>query len=63
MHHIKLEKKKYNILNNTEIILDGRIEYRDIKWNEKTKRWNKGCSYYFASVGRRYYDLDPSLNN
>ena len=41
--------------------LDGRIEYRDIKWNEKTKRWNKGCSYYFASVGRRHYDLDPSF--
>ena len=41
--------------------LDGRIEYKDIKWNEETKRWNKGCSYYFASVGRRHYDLDPSF--
>ena len=41
--------------------LDGRIEYKDIKWNEETKRWNKGCSYYYASIGRRYYDLDRSL--
>ena len=41
--------------------LDGRIEYRDIKWNEQTKRWNKGCSYYYASIGRRHYDLDPSF--
>jgi hypothetical protein len=40
--------------------LDGRIEYKDIKWNEETKRWNKGCSYYFASVGQRYYNLDRS---
>jgi len=38
--------------------LDGRIEYKDIKWNEQTKRWNKGCSYYYASVGQRHYDLD-----
>ena len=41
--------------------LDGRIEYKDIKWNEQTKRWNKGCSYYYASVGQRYYDLDRSF--
>ena len=41
--------------------LDGRIEYKDIKWNKETKRWNKGCSYYYASIGRRYYDLDRSL--
>ena len=41
--------------------LDGRIEYKDIKWNEQTKRWNKGCSYYYASVGQRHYDLDPSF--
>jgi len=41
--------------------LDGRIEYKDIKWNKETKRWNKGCSYYYASIGRRHYDLDPSL--
>ena len=41
--------------------LDGRIEYRDIKWNKETKRWNKGCSYYYASIGRRHYDLDPSF--
>ena len=41
--------------------LDGRIEYKDIKWNEQTKRWNKGCSYYYASVGQRHYDLDRSF--
>ena len=41
--------------------LDGRIEYKDIKWNEETKRWNKGCSYYYASIGRRYFDLDRSF--
>ena len=39
----------------------GRTSYKDIKWNEETKRWNKGCSYYYASIGRRYYDLDPSF--
>jgi len=39
----------------------GRVQYRDIKWNEKTKRWNKGESYYFASVGQRRYYLDPSF--
>jgi len=39
----------------------GRVQYRDIKWNEKTKRWNKGVSYYFASVGQRRYYLDPSF--
>ena len=38
-----------------------RTSYRDIKWNKQTKRWNKGCSYYYASIGRRYYDLDRSL--
>jgi len=41
--------------------LDGRIEYKDIKWNEETKRWNKGCSYYYASIGQRHYDLDRSF--
>ena len=41
--------------------LDGRIEYKDIKWNEQTKRWNKGCSYYYASIGQRHYDLDRSF--
>jgi len=35
--------------------------YKDINWNEKTKRWNKGCSYYYSSVGQRYYDLDRSF--
>ena len=39
----------------------GRVQYRDIKWNEETKRWNKGVSFYFASVGQRRYYLDPSL--
>jgi hypothetical protein len=38
-----------------------RVRYRDIKWNEQTKRWNKGCSYYYASIGQRYYDLDRSF--
>ena len=41
--------------------LDGRIEYKDIKWNKETKRWNKGCSYYYASIGQRHYDLDRSF--
>ena len=35
--------------------------YKDIKWNEKTKRWNKGCPYYYSSIGQRHYSLDPSL--
>ena len=33
----------------------------EIKWNEETKRWNKGCSYYFHSIGQRGYYLDPSF--
>ena len=42
--------------------LDGRIEYRTILWNEKTKRWNKDrYDYYFYSIGQRKYYLDPSL--
>ena len=36
-------------------------EYKDIKWNEQTKRWNKGQSFYFASIGKRTYYLDPSV--
>jgi|TARA_B110000285_G_scaffold156038_1_gene174116 hypothetical protein len=35
--------------------------YVDIKWNEKTKRWNKGNEHYRSSVGERYYDLDKSF--
>ena len=38
-----------------------RTSYKDIKWNEETKRWNKGCSYYYASIGQRHYDLDRSF--
>lgn len=37
------------------------VEYKDIKWNEQTKRWNKGQSFYFASIGKRTYYLDPSV--
>jgi hypothetical protein len=33
----------------------------DIRWNEKTRRWNKGASYWYHSIGQRHYDLDPSL--
>lgn len=35
--------------------------YKDIIWNEKTKRWNKGSSYFYSSVGQRSFSLDPSL--
>lgn len=41
--------------------LDGRIEYKDIKWNDRTKRWNKGTPYYYHCIGQRRYSLDPSL--
>ena len=41
--------------------LNGRIEYKDIKWNKQTKRWNKGQSFYFASIGQRTYYRDPSV--
>ena len=37
------------------------IDWVDIKWNETTKRWNKGVSYYYHSIGERRYHLDPSV--
>ena len=37
------------------------IDWVDIKWNDQTKRWNKGTSYYYHSIGQRGYYLDPSL--
>ena len=37
------------------------IDWVDIKWNETTKRWNKGTPYYYHSIGERRYSLDPSL--
>ena len=37
------------------------IDWIDIKWNEETKRWNKGVSYYYHSIGKRTYSLDPSF--
>ena len=37
------------------------IDWVDIKWNEDTKRWNKGTSYYYHSIGQRRYSLDPSF--
>ena len=33
----------------------------DIKWNETTKRWNKGESCFYSYVGERSYHLDPSF--
>jgi len=58
----KTEEKKYKYLEQYRNHgLDGRIEYRDIKWNEQTKRWNKGEPYYYSSVGQRRYFLDPSF--
>ena len=35
--------------------------WKDIKWNEDTKRWNKGTPYWYHSVGERRYSLDPSF--
>ena len=37
------------------------IDWVDIKWNEQTKRWNKGVSYYYHSIGQRRYYNDPSF--
>mgnify|MGYP004242288369 CR=1 FL=1 len=37
------------------------IVWKDIKWNELTKRWNKGSSYWYHSIGKRRYSLDPSF--
>jgi hypothetical protein len=37
------------------------ISWVDIKWNDKSKRWNKGTSYYYHSIGKRRYYLDPSF--
>ncbi len=41
-------KKHYNV-------------WKDIKWNQLTKRWNKGDSYWYHSIGERHYRLDPSF--
>ena len=39
---------------------DGRISYKTIVWNDKTNRWNKDrYDYYYYSVGKRNYHLDP----
>ena len=35
--------------------------WKDIKWNEETKRWNKGTSYWYHSIGQRHYHLDTSV--
>ena len=35
--------------------------YKDIIWNKETKRWNKGSPYFYSSVGKRSYSLDPSF--
>ena len=37
------------------------IKWVDIIWNNETKRWNKGVSYYYHSIGQRSYHLDPSF--
>jgi len=37
------------------------IKWVDIRWNEETKRWNNGVSYYHHSIGKRRYSLDPSF--
>ena len=50
--------EQYETIKYTATVV---FAYRDIKWNKETKRWNKGVSYYFASVGQRHYDLDPSF--
>ena len=36
------------------------VYWADIRWNEKTKRWNKGVEYYYHSIGQRRYYNDPS---
>jgi hypothetical protein len=35
--------------------------WKDIKWNEDTKRWNKGVSYWYHCIGERRDHLDPSF--
>tara|TARA_B100001059_G_scaffold230309_1_gene264336 strand:- start:534 stop:1001 length:468 start_codon:yes stop_codon:yes gene_type:complete len=35
--------------------------WKDIKWNEKTRRWNQGDSYWYHSIGYRHKELDPSV--
>ena len=47
--------------NKTSLRGETYESYVDIKWNEKTRRWNKGCSYYYHSIGQRRYDLDRSF--
>ena len=37
------------------------VAWVDIKWNDQTKRWNKGTSYYYHSIGQRRYYNDPSF--
>ena len=35
--------------------------WKDIKWNEDTKRWNKGSPYWYHCIGERHDHLDPSI--
>ena len=53
--HYLIQKEKLD-LNNTPY-----LTWVEIKWNNKTKRWNKGVSYYYHSIGQRRYYNDPSF--
>jgi len=59
----KNRKNVHYLIQEEKIDLSG-FPYKkwvDIRWNEKTKRWNKGVEYYYHSIGRRNSYLDPSL--
>lgn len=59
----KNEKNVHYLIQKEKIDLSGfpYTKWVEIKWNKETKRWNKGESYYFHSIGQRGYYLDPSL--
>lgn len=53
--HYLIQKEKLDHNNRSY------ISWVEIKWNEQTKRWNKGEKYFYHSVGKREYHLDPSF--
>ena len=59
----KNEKYVYYLIQEQKLDQNKKtyIDWIDIKWNEETKRWNKGVSYYYHSIGKRTYSLDPSF--
>ena len=59
----KNEKDVHYLIQKEKWAHNGKhlVYWTDIRWNEKTKRWNKGNDCYYHSVGQRHSYLDPHL--